>query len=51
MNKNNIVGLLIIGAIFVGWSMWMTPSKDEQARKDFVRDSIAQEYQAKRALE
>lgn len=51
MNKNNIIGLLIIGAIFVGWSMWMTPSKEEQARKEFVRDSISQEYQAKRALE
>jgi len=51
MNKNNIIGLLVIGAIFVGWSMWMTPSKKDQARTAFVRDSIAQEYQAKRAME
>ncbi len=51
MNKNNIIGLLIIGAIFVGWSMWMTPSKEEQQRQKFVRDSIAQEYQAKRVVE
>lgn len=51
MNKNNIIGILIIGAIFVGWSMWMTPSKEEQARTKFVRDSIAQEYQLKRIME
>lgn len=50
MNRNNVIGLLLIGAIFVIWSIWLTPSKEEQARQQFVRDSIAREYQIKRAI-
>lgn len=41
MNKNNIIGVLIIGAIFITWSVWLTPSKEEQAEKQRVADSIA----------
>ena len=50
MNKNNIIGLLIIGAIFVGWSMWMTPSKEELARNKFVQDSTAREFQTRQII-
>lgn len=42
MNKNNIFGILIIGAIFVAWSVWLTPSKTELAAKQRKTDSIAQ---------
>lgn len=41
MNKNNIFGVLIIGAIFIAWSVWLTPNKEEQAEKQRVADSIA----------
>ncbi len=41
MNKNNIIGVLIIGAIFIAWSAWLTPSKEEQAEKQRIADSIA----------
>ncbi|MCP4551908.1 MAG: membrane protein insertase YidC [Bacteroidetes bacterium] len=41
MNKNNIIGVLIIGAIFIAWSAWLTPSKEEQADKQRIADSIA----------
>ncbi|MBC34557.1 MAG: membrane protein insertase YidC [Bacteroidetes bacterium] len=42
MNRNNLIGILIIGAIFVAWSIWLTPSKEEQAEKRRINDSIAQ---------
>ena len=42
MNRNNLIGILIIGAIFVVWSIWLTPSKEEVAEKKRVNDSIAQ---------
>jgi YidC/Oxa1 family membrane protein insertase len=42
MNKNNIIGILAIGAIFVAWSIWLTPSKKEQAEQKRLNDSIAQ---------
>lgn len=42
MNKNNIFGILIIGAIFIIWSVWLTPSKEEQAEQRRLNDSIAQ---------
>ena len=46
MNKNNIIGILLIIGILVGWSIWMTPSKEEIARQKHINDSI---YQANRA--
>jgi len=42
MNKNNIFGILIIGAIFIAWSVWLTPSKEDQAKQQRQNDSIAQ---------
>ena len=46
MNKNSIIGILLIIGILVGWSIWVTPSKEEIARQRQYQDSI---YQANRA--
>jgi YidC/Oxa1 family membrane protein insertase len=52
MNRNTILGLLLIFAIFIGWSLWMQPSEEELEqqrqeqlaieRKRHVSDSIAE---------
>jgi YidC/Oxa1 family membrane protein insertase len=51
MNRNTIIGLVLIFAIFIGWSYWMQPSEEEleQQRQEQLameknrraRDSIA----------
>jgi YidC/Oxa1 family membrane protein insertase len=51
MNRNTILGLVLIFAIFIGWSYWMSPSEEEleqqrqeqlaEARKKHISDSIA----------
>ena len=46
MNKNSIIGIILIIGILVGWSIWVTPSKEEIARQREIQDSI---YQANRA--
>jgi len=46
MNKNSIIGIVLIIGILVGWSIWVTPSKEEIARQREIQDSI---YQANRA--
>ena len=45
MNKNSIIGIILIVGILVGYSIWMTPSKEEIERQKHYRDSI---YQANR---
>ena len=47
MDKNSIIGLLLIGALLVAYSFWNQPSKEELARLKHQRDSIAQVEQAK----
>lgn len=44
MDKKSITGLLIIGAILIGWMLLSQPSAKEIAekREQFVKDSIAQ---------
>lgn len=42
MNKNTLIGFILIAAILFGWMMWMTPSKEELARQQHVQDSIRQ---------
>ncbi|NQT76992.1 MAG: membrane protein insertase YidC [Bacteroidetes bacterium] len=52
MNRNTILGLLLIFGIFIGWSYWMSPSEEEleqqqqeqmvEKRKRQVSDSIAE---------
>ncbi len=40
MNRNTIIGLLLIFGIFIGWSLWMKPSEEELKKEQRVRDSI-----------
>ncbi len=42
MDKNAITGLLLIGAVLIGWQMLMAPSEEELATKQAKQDSIAQ---------
>jgi len=41
MDRNSIIGLLLIMGILVGYGIWMNPSKEELDRQKFVQDSIA----------
>jgi YidC/Oxa1 family membrane protein insertase len=41
MNKNTITGLIIIFAILIGYSIWMTPSDEEKEAARLRNDSIA----------
>ena len=40
MNKNNIIGFLLIALVLIGFSWYTQPSAEEQ-RAAFVQDSIA----------
>jgi YidC/Oxa1 family membrane protein insertase len=40
MDKNTIYGLLLIGAILIGFSIYNSPSKDQLALQQHLRDSI-----------
>lgn len=42
MDKNTIIGLVLIFAIFIGFSILNQPSKEEIERRQRIRDSIAQ---------
>ncbi len=46
MNKNSVIGIILIIGIFVGYFIWMTPSKEEIERQRHYQDSI---YQVNRA--
>ncbi len=41
MNKNSIIGFILIAAIMIGYTYWMAPSEEELARQEFVADSLA----------
>lgn len=41
MDRNTIIGLFLIFAIFVGFSYWNAPSKEEIADRERKQDSIA----------
>lgn len=40
MNKDSIIGFILIALILVGYSIWMTPSKEELADRQRRNDSI-----------
>jgi len=40
MDRNTITGLIIIFSILIGYSIWMTPSKEEKAAAQHRQDSI-----------
>ena len=46
MNKNSVIGIILIVGILAGWMIWNTPSKEEIARQRHIQDSI---YMANRA--
>ncbi|MDP3463957.1 MAG: membrane protein insertase YidC [Bacteroidales bacterium] len=40
MNRDTIIGFILIAAILVGYSIWMTPSKEELADRQRKIDSV-----------
>ena len=42
MDKNSIIGLVVIAGILIGWMLLTKPSAEEIAKQQQVRDSIAQ---------
>lgn len=50
MDRNTIIGLVLIFAIFIGFSIFNQPSKEEIERQKFVRDSIAMVKQKQDSL-
>jgi YidC/Oxa1 family membrane protein insertase len=40
MDRKSFIGLLLIGAILIGWSYFMGPSKSELAKQQHYNDSI-----------
>jgi YidC/Oxa1 family membrane protein insertase len=44
MNKNTIIGILLIGLVFVVYSIFTTPSKKEREALKHKQDSIARVY-------
>ncbi|MDR2840185.1 MAG: membrane protein insertase YidC [Paludibacter sp.] len=51
MNKNTIIGFLLMGAVMVGFMWFGRPSKDEIARQQHYRDSIMAVQQANHQAE
>ncbi|MDR2847795.1 MAG: membrane protein insertase YidC [Bacteroidales bacterium] len=49
MDRNTIIGLLLIIGILVGYSIWSRPSQEEMERMKHKRDSIALVNQAEQA--
>ena len=46
-NKNTIIGFVLIFAILIGYSVLISPSKEEIKRQERIQDSIARVQQAK----
>ncbi|MDY0343959.1 MAG: membrane protein insertase YidC [Lentimicrobium sp.] len=53
MNKNTIIGLVLIFAIMIGYTWWSAPSEEELAARQHTRDSIiaAQAIEQQQQLE
>lgn len=50
MNKNNIIGIVLIGIIMIGFSYFTRPSQLEIEKQNHYRDSIAEVYKAQQAI-
>lgn len=48
MDRNSIIGLLLIGGILIGWLVMSQPTKEELAQKQHLTDSIAQYEEAQK---
>ncbi|MEI6900528.1 MAG: hypothetical protein WCL00_11675 [Bacteroidota bacterium] len=46
-NRNTIIGFVLIFAILIGYSVLISPSKEDIKRQERIQDSIAQLQQAK----
>jgi YidC/Oxa1 family membrane protein insertase len=42
MDKNSIIGLVVIAGILIGWMLLTKPSAEELAKQQYIHDSIAQ---------
>ena len=49
MNRDSIIGFILIAGIMIGYTYWMTPSAEELAKKQHTADSIAAVQRAKNA--
>jgi YidC/Oxa1 family membrane protein insertase len=47
MDRNTVIGLLLIAVILIGYSLFTKPSREEQAEMQRIRDSIALAEQIK----
>ena len=45
MNKKSVIGIVLIMAIFVGYMVWVSPSKEEIAERQRVYDSVQRAMQ------
>ncbi|MFA6869163.1 MAG: hypothetical protein WCQ79_07910, partial [Bacteroidales bacterium] len=41
MDRKTIIGLVLIMGLLIGYSVWMSPSKEELAQKKRIQDSLA----------
>ena len=51
MDKNTLVGFILIGAVIVGFGIYNTPNQEERARAQHYQDSIQQVVQQKEELQ
>lgn len=51
MNRDSIIGFIIIAAILVGYSVWMTPSQEEMEAQQRKIDSISMVRQQQQLLD
>ena len=51
MDKNTLVGFVLIGAVIVGFSIYNSPNEAERARAQHYQDSIQQVIQQKEELQ
>ncbi|MCF8231638.1 MAG: membrane protein insertase YidC [Bacteroidales bacterium] len=49
MDRNTIIGLLVIFGILIGYSLWISPSQEELQRQQQIRDSLERVAQEKKA--
>lgn len=50
MDKNTIIGLVLIFAIFIAWSVWMSPSKEDIEKQKRIQDSLVMVQMRKDSL-
>ena len=48
MNKNTLIGLVLIFALFIGYSWYMSPSEEERAAQQRTQDSLRIAYEAEK---